>query len=170
MLTAGQVAPQAQPEESANDRTRSEAQGPKRDRFPYRIRCKSPLLSVFFLKSEPYVHRPARKVVRQKKRTSDKRTDKSGQISSSAGTRFWTAKCQIPVAKPLKSSPQNEQPISLKKSTNGHLRLVRSLALSSSCACGATTTSTASLPYESPQQGWAEYWVYCHTADPFLGL
>ena len=29
-------------------------------------------LSVFFLKSEPYVHRPARKVVRQKKRTSDR--------------------------------------------------------------------------------------------------
>ena len=131
------MAPQAQLEESANDRTRSEVRGPKRDRFPYRNRCKSPFLSDFFLKSEPYVHRPARKVVRQKKRTSDKRTDKSGQISSSAGTRFWTAKCQIPVAKPLKSSPQNEQPISLKKSTNGHLRLVRSLALSSSCACGA---------------------------------
>ena len=71
------------------------------------------------------------------KKITDKLTDKSGQISSSAGTRFWTAKCQIPVAKPLKSSPQNEQPISLKKSTNGHLRLVRSLALSSSCACGA---------------------------------
>ena len=67
MLTAGQVAPQAQLEESANDRTRSEVRGPKRDRFPYRNRCKSPFLSDFFLKSEPYVHRPARKVVRQKK-------------------------------------------------------------------------------------------------------
>ena len=68
---------------------------------------------------------------------TNKQTEKIWPISSSAGTRFWAAKCQIPVAKPLKSSPQNEQPISLKKSTNGHLRLVRSLALSSSCACGA---------------------------------
>ena len=32
---------------------------------------------------------------------------------------------------------ENEQRISLKKSTNEHLRLVRWLALSSSCACGA---------------------------------
>ena len=89
--------------------------GPKTTRFPYRIRCMSPFLSVFFLKSEPCVHRPARKVVRQKKEQTDRQTEKSGQLSSSAGTRFWSAKCQIPVAKPLKSSPQNEQPISLKE-------------------------------------------------------
>ena len=70
MLTAGQVAPQAQLEESANDRTRSEVRGLKRDRFPYRNRFKSPFLSDFFLKSEPYVHRPARKVVREKNNRS----------------------------------------------------------------------------------------------------
>ena len=131
------MAPQAQLEESANDRTRSEVRGPKTGPSRRLMRCGTPFLSVIFLKSEPYVHRPARKVVRQKKRTSRKLTDKSGQISISTGTRFWSAKCQIPVTKPLKSSPQNEQPISLKKSTNGHLRLVRSLALSSRCACGA---------------------------------
>ena len=131
------MAPQAQLEESANDRTRSEVRAPKSGPSRRLMRCGTPFLSVIFLKSEPYVHRPAPKVVRQKKRTSDRQEDRSDQISSSAGTVFWTAKCQIPVAKPLKSSPQNEQPISLKKSTNGHLRLVRSLALSSSCACGA---------------------------------
>ena len=38
-------------------------------------------------------------------------------------TRFWSAKRQIPVAKPLKSGPQNEQRISLKNPTNEHLRL-----------------------------------------------
>ena len=146
------MAPQAQLEESANDLgSAGSGRRQEMDGFPYRIRCKYQFLSVFFLKSEPYVHRPARKVVRQKKRTSRLITDISGPISASAGTRFWTAKCQIPVAKPLKSSPQNEQPISLKKSTNGHLRLVRSLALSSSCACGAIKTYTRSAsdsPFE----------------------
>ena len=39
------------------------------------------------------------------------------------GTRFWTAKCQIPVAKPLKRCPHIEQRISLKNPTNEHLRL-----------------------------------------------
>ena len=39
------------------------------------------------------------------------------------GTRFWTARCQIPVVKPFKSDPQNEQRISLKNPTNEHLRL-----------------------------------------------
>jgi hypothetical protein len=56
---------------------------------------------------------------------------------------------QIPVAKPLKSNPQNEQPISLKKSTNGHLRLVRSLELSSSCACGAINILTKYWSHDS---------------------
>ena len=118
------MAPQAQLEESANDRTRSEVRGPKRDSFPYRNRCKSPFLSDFFLKSEPYVHRPARKVVRQKKRTSDRQTKVFWPISSSAGTRFWTVKCQIPVANPLKSCPQNDRRISLKRSNKEHLRLL----------------------------------------------
>ena len=133
------------PMSSSSSRRPDVVPDPETVRFPYRNRCKSPFLSDFFLKSEPYVHRPARKVVRQKKRTNPL-TDKSDQISSSAGTRFWTAKCQIPVAKPLKSSPQNEQPISLKKSTNGHLRLVRSLALSSSCACGAINPAEPKAP------------------------
>ena len=51
-------------------------------------------------------------------------TDEIWPISSSAGTVFWTAKCQIPVAKPLKSCPQNELRISLKNPTKGHLRLL----------------------------------------------
>ena len=45
-------------------------------------------------------------------------------ISSSARTAFWTAKCQILVAKPLKRCPENEQRISLKRSTKEHLRLL----------------------------------------------
>ena len=124
MLTAGQVAPQAQLEESANDLgSAGSGRRQKMDGFPYRIRCKSPFLSDFFLKSEPYVHRPARKVVQQKKNTN-KDTKKIWPISSSAGTRFWTVKCQIPVANPLNSCPQNEQRISLKMSTKEHLRLL----------------------------------------------
>ena len=94
------------------------------DGFPYRIWCKSPFLSDFFLKSEPYVHRPARKGGRQKKRTNKKETTKIWPISSSAGTMFWTTKCQIPVAKPLKSGSRNERRISLKRSTKEHLRLL----------------------------------------------
>ena len=139
---------------SSGDWTAECGSGPENGSSRRRMPGGTPFSSVFFLKSEPYVHRPARKVVRQKKRTSSKQEDKSGLISSSAGTRFWSAKCQIPVAKPLKSSPQNEQPISLKKSTNGHLRLVRSLALSSSCACGAIkiVPSIADL-FSSPCHG-----------------
>ena len=57
-----------------------------------------------------------------KKRT-DKDQDKSGPIPMRDVTRFWSAKRQIPVAKPLKSGPQNEQRISLKNPTNEHLRL-----------------------------------------------
>ena len=58
-------------------------------------------------------------------------------IWSSTRTVFWTAKCQILVAKPLKRCPENEQRISLKNQTKGHLRLASVVALSSNGACGA---------------------------------
>ena len=92
------------------------------DSLPSSIRCKTPFLIDFFLKSEPYVHRPAPKVVREKKRT-DPITDIFGSDAMRTGTRFCTAKCQIPVGKPFQSGPQNEQRISLKNPTNEHLRL-----------------------------------------------
>ena len=100
------------------------------DGFPYRNRCKSPFLSVFFLKSGPYVHRPARKRGCQKKRTDRQQTKVFWPISSSAGTRFWTAKCPIPLAKPLKSGSQNGSRISLKtllKGTSGFSSVVGTL-------------------------------------------
>ena len=56
-------------------------------RFPYRNRCKSPFLSDFFLKSEPYVHRRARKVLRQKKNTNTHQ-GKSGRSRARPGPRF----------------------------------------------------------------------------------
>ena len=40
-----------------------------------------------------------------KKRTNRQTSDKIWPISSPARTVFWTAKSQIPVAKPLKSCP-----------------------------------------------------------------
>ena len=45
--------------------------GPENGSSRRRMPGGTPFLSDFFLKSEPYVHRPARKVVRQKKRTSN---------------------------------------------------------------------------------------------------
>ena len=51
-------------------------------------------------------------------------------ISSLAGSRFWTAKCPIPLAKPLKSGSQNGSRISLKtllKGTSGFSSVVGTL-------------------------------------------
>ena len=81
------MAPQAQLEESANDRTRSEVLRTENGSLPFSIPGKTVFLSVFFLKSEPYVHRPARKVVRQKKRT-DKKQGKSGRSRARPGPGF----------------------------------------------------------------------------------
>ena len=82
----------------------------------------SPFLSVFFLKSQMNSSQKSSKKGLTKKK--DKQTsEKIWSDLDADGTRFWTAKCQIPVAKPLKSGPQNEQRISLKNPTNEHLRL-----------------------------------------------
>ena len=140
------MAPQAQLEESANDLgSAGSGRRQKMDGFPYRNRCKSPFLSDFFLKSEPYVHRPARKVDQEKKRT-DPDTEKIWPISRSAGTRFWTAKCQIPVAEPLKSGPQNDPRISLKNPTKGHLRLLLGRWHSPQVAPAAQKLGNVSFP------------------------
>ena len=58
------------------------------------------------------------------KKKNRQTSDISGPIPMRDVTRFWSAKRQIPVAKPLKSGPQNEQRISLKNPTKGHLRLL----------------------------------------------
>ena len=83
-----------------------------------------PIFERLFLKSEPYVHRPARKVDQEKKRTDRQESKVFRPISSSAGIRFWTAKCQIPVANPLKSGSQNDPRMSPKRSNKEHLRLL----------------------------------------------
>ena len=62
------MAPQAQLEESANDLgSAGSGLDQKTDHLGVALPGGTPFLSAFFLKSEPYVHRPARKVVRQKK-------------------------------------------------------------------------------------------------------
>ena len=45
--------------------------GPENGSSRRRMPGGTPFLSDFFLKSEPYVHRPARKVVREKKTQTD---------------------------------------------------------------------------------------------------
>ena len=87
--TAGQVAPQAQLEESANDLgSAGSGRRQKTDGFPYRNQCKSPFLNDFFLESEPYVHRPARKVAAEKKRTDRHTQTKSGRSRARPGPCF----------------------------------------------------------------------------------
>ena len=117
MLTAGQVAPQAQLEESANDLGSA---GSGRSQ-------KTVHLGVSYgAGSENRAVRPptCSKKGLTKKGQTNRQTQVFGPISSSAGTVFWTAKCQIPVAKPLKSGPQNKRRISLRRSTKEHLRLL----------------------------------------------
>ena len=83
--------------------------GPKTVRFPYRIRCKSPFFEWFLCNMPKNIASTCSKKARTKKkniRQTDKQTDDSGLISSSARTVFWTAKSQIPVAKPLKAVPK----------------------------------------------------------------
>ena len=111
--------------------------GPKRDRFPYRNRCKSPFLSDFFLKSEPDVHRPARKVVRQKKRT-DLQQRISGPMRCEPGPGFGQLNVRYQSQNPSKVGPKTSSGSLLRTRLMSTSGLLRSLALSSSCACGAT--------------------------------
>ena len=100
----------------------------------------SPLLEVFFLDiafkiaSDRLKKSPPKKKHRQ---TDSKQTDRSEPISRSAGSRFQTLKTLLPLGEALKRGSRIKLPDSLNIPTNGHLRLPRSLALSSNCACGA---------------------------------
>ena len=69
------------------DSTAECGSGPENGSSRRRMPGGTPFLSDFFLKSEPYVHRPARKVVRQKKRTNTEQ-GKSGRSRARPGPGF----------------------------------------------------------------------------------
>ena len=106
------MAPQSPLEESAT----TSARWPVRNRVTFGVVCRpgSPFLSVFFLKSQMNSSQKSSKkgLTKKKNRQTDKQTEEIRPIWSSTRTVFWTAKCQILVAKPLKRCPENEQRIS----------------------------------------------------------
>ena len=107
--------------------------GPSRRRMP----GGTPFSSDFFLKSEPYVHRPARKVVRQKKRTDIRQTI-SGPMRCGPGPGFGQLNVRYQSQNLSKGVPKSSSGSLLRTRLMSTSGLLRSLGLSSSWACGAT--------------------------------
>ena len=106
---------------------------------------RSPLFwRCFFLILPLKSHRTDSKSRCQKKGQTHRQTDRFEPISRSAGSRFQTLETLLPLGEALKRGSRIKLPDSLNIPTNGHLRLPRSLALSSNCACGAKTRNWVS--------------------------